>query len=180
MKNNTLFFIDVAFLLTGCMVDVPDTDIVPPTLSFRSGAITFNHTFDQDDDFSSFELHLRRGHEYNFTLSGGDSGGLKDLRWLWFNSPSGRIDTDIPAENITEGWFVTPGGYVWFIGDRENALSGAIIAASFSPGGGYPTGRMDLELFAQDFGGLNGDNNYVEKILKVVIGDHPTAIVSVN
>ncbi len=180
MKTTLYFLFALVFLATSCTVDVPDTDRIPPTFSFQISGDGFNHTFTQDDDFTAFRLHLRRGYEYDFVLSGGDSGGLKDLRWLWFNSSIVYIDTNIPSENITEGWNVDPNGYVWFIGDRDDALSGAIITGSFTPGGGYPTGMMDLGLFAQDFGGLSGNTNFIEENLTVVIGNHATAIIPTN
>ena len=179
--KTTLYFLLTLVLLTAtsCTVDVPDTDAVAPKFSFQIRGDSFNHTFESEDDFDNMKLHLRDGFTYNFTFSGGDSGGLKNLRWLWFDSLSGSVTTDVAPASITEGWLVRT-GYIWFIGDRDNALSGAIITGKFTPHGGYPAGEMQFEFFADDFGGQRGDENYTEKYLNVVIANHPTKIVTVN
>lgn len=180
MKTTIYFLLTAAFLLTSCEVDVPDVDREAPTFAFRITGDGFDHTFQSEDDFDSFVLHLRRDYEYDFLFSGGDSGGLKDLRWLWFDSSSRGIEIDVPAEDRPNGWNVTSGGYVWYIGDREDPRSGSIIAGTFIPRNGYLSGMMDLEFFAQDFGGQSGDQNYIEEKLKIVIGNHPTEILPVN
>ncbi len=64
------------FSITSCTVDVPDSDTVPPKFSFKITGDGFDQTFNQDTDFSGFQLNLRQGATYDFILSGCDGAVL--------------------------------------------------------------------------------------------------------
>ncbi|HEA29255.1 MAG TPA: hypothetical protein ENH91_04565 [Leeuwenhoekiella sp.] len=181
MKSTTFILFTLALLVaTGCSVEVPNIDTVPPKFSFQIQGDRFNHTFTEEDDFEAIELHLRDGYEYNFTFSGGDAGGLKHLSWQWLNGYGASVSLNVPLENITDGWVARNGGYVWYTGTIDDPRSGGIITGKFTPHEEYRGNTIEFSFFARDFGGHNETENAVDKYLQVVIADHPTEIVPAN
>lgn len=87
MKNLQAKNIRVRLLLLiglatiACETEIPETDVIPPEFTFRITGDGFEETFDQDTDFSSFQLNLREDAAYDFILTGSDADGLKRIEW---------------------------------------------------------------------------------------------------
>ena len=66
----------VLILVYACDVDDDaNTDESLPKFSFRISGDGFSRTFTEEDDLENIQLNLKHDADYDFTFSGGDSGG---------------------------------------------------------------------------------------------------------
>ncbi len=178
--KNTLFKIKkysavflLLFSITSCTVDVPDSDTVPPKFSFKIIGDGFDQTFNQDTDFSSFQLNLRQGATYDFILSGSDGGGVKQIQWQYAHD---YVEFTDP---ITSPWVqstISPLSSVinWF-GERSNPVSGSILAGTIAVEGNQIS--HEFIFMVKDFGGESGDTNTIYASLNIYSANHPTEII---
>lgn len=157
-----------------CDVDVPESDITPPKFSFNITGGGFNQTFDQDTNFSSFQLNLRQGATYNFVLSGGDPGGVKQIQWQYAHDYVEFTDP-IPSPWVQNTTSSLSSVINWY-GERSDPLSGNILAGKMIIEGN----NIAHEFFftVKDFGGESGDTNTISASLNIYSGNHTTEIVS--
>ncbi len=164
----------LSFIVVSCTVDVPDSDTVPPKFSFKITGDGFDQTFNQDTDFSSFQLNLKQGATYNFILSGGDGGGVKQIQWQYAHD---YVEFTDP---ITSPWVqstVSPLSSVinWF-GERSNPVSGSILAGKIVIEGNQVS--HEFIFMVKDFGGESGNTNTIYASLNIYGSNHTTEIIS--
>jgi len=172
------FVIILALLLSACSTTIPETDDTSPRFSFQIRGDGFSHTFDQDTDFSNFQLNLKDGAVYNFTLTGADDGGVSLIRWqfagdyLTFQEP---VESPWVVTDITE---LTKN--VEFMGDRSGPLTANVLTGRIQIKGnriGDPLTSVAYNFWVRDFGGQSGSVNTFSGELNILIDDHETEIV---
>ena len=167
------FVIILALLLSACSTTIPETDDTSPRFSFQIRGDGFSHTFDQDTDFSSFQLNLRDGAVYNFTLSGADDGGVSLIQWQlanYFMEFLEPVNSPWVVREISE---LTKS--VEYTGDRSAPLTANVLTGRFRING---RGISDAYKFrVRDFGGQSGSVNIFTAELNIQIDDHETEIV---
>lgn len=174
MKN--LLFISLLFFIvtfSSCEVDVPDTDTTPPQFSFLIKGDGLNRTFDQDDDFTSFQLNLRNGASYDFVLIASDAGGLAQMTWQIVPE---YYDFEDPIALPWTSTMTSPlNRRIQWLGDRDNALTGTTLSGTFRVNG-QNVGNA-FRFLAKDFGGRTGTPNTFSVELNLYIGDHETKVI---
>lgn len=172
------FVIIMALVLTACSTTIPVTDNTPPRFSFQIRGDGFSHTFDQDTDFSSFQLNLKDGAVYNFTLTGADDGGVSLIRWQFAGD---YLEFQEPVESP---WVVTDltelTRRVEFTGDRSAPLTANVLTGRFRIKGnriGDSLTSVAYNFWVRDFGGQSGTENTFSAELNIQIDDHETEIV---
>lgn len=173
-----IFVILMALVLSACSTTIPVTDNTPPRFSFQLRGDGFSQTFDQDTDFSNFQLNLRNGAVYNFTLTGADDGGVSLIRWqfagdyLEFQEP---VESPWVARDVTELTRI-----VEFAGDRDAPTTGSVLTGRLQIKGnriGDSLTSVAYNFLVRDFGGQSGTVNTFSGELLIQIGDHKTEIV---
>lgn len=166
-----LIFIS-ASLFQSCETEIPDRDTEPPTFQFRIAGDGFDQTFDQDTDFSSFQLNLREDALYDITFSGADSGGVKHIQWQYATDYV-EFDSSIPSP-----WTTRTSGLStsinWY-GNRSNPLTGMILTASIRANGENVSHAFNF--MVRDFGGASAMENTIFAALNVYSGNHTTEII---
>ncbi len=172
LTSHTLIFV-ILIGLQSCTVDIPDSDTTPPQFSFRITGDGFDQTFDQNTDFHSFQLNLREDAEYDFILTGSDTGGVKEITWQY---PHDYIEFVDP---ISSPWTVTRtsglSSQISWQGDFTNAITGNILTGKFKPNGELVAFSFDFGV--KDFGGQSGTVNSFFASLNLFSGNHNTEIV---
>ncbi len=175
VQKMSKFFI-LALVIIGmqsCETEIPIEDDIPPKFSFRVTGDGFDHTFNQDTNFNSIRLMLRRGVTYDFVYAGSDEGGMDRIEWNAIHL--GRVSIDPPTGGP---WIYShlAGSYssLHWNGDRNNPVTGSAVAGSFTTqgSGNDATFRFTLE----DFGGEVRVPNNILKDLTIYIGAHNTRI----
>ncbi|WP_378180401.1 hypothetical protein [Aquimarina sp. SS2-1] len=170
--KKTLFAL-IALFCISCETDIPETDTNAPTFTFNISGDGFNQTFDQDDDFSSFQLNLRSDTEYSFIYSGGDAGGVKRISWQY---PHDYIEfsTDIPSpwESSTLTFLSS---LIYWNGDATNPTTGNILAGKLITNGDGVS--ISFSFLVRDFGGLDGVSNTTERTLNIYINEQNTEVI---
>lgn len=184
MKNQILFpFLCalIAFTFMSCEVDIPDVDVEAPTFTFQISGPGINKTYDQDDDFSSFQLNLLENVNYTFTYTGADQGGVKKIRW---QTPQDDIHTHSnlsPAGiNIIN---LSPFSRILELeGNISNPLSGLVMNGKLKMADipAYNSIAFKWRFFIQDFGGASGASNstFAEMNMALVTSDQPIGEIS--
>ncbi len=168
--NRLLVALLTCLLAIACETEIPETDVIPPEFTFQITGDGFSETFDQDTDFSSFQLNLREDTDYDFILSGSDVDGLKRIEWYLAHDY-----IELESEVISP-WSVTASSalvdVVSWNGNRNNPVTGSILAGTFRTRGNSIGVRMTFYL--TDFGGESGRSNSSSGELNILIGDHDT------
>ncbi|WP_296386484.1 hypothetical protein [Winogradskyella sp.] len=173
MRNSILICL-IAVFTFGCDTDVPETDTTAPEFSLRIFNARFDHTFTQDDDLSNLTLRLKNDAGYRFTLTGVDNGGVRVIQWQL------PADNSIAFDNeITSPWSIVNTSsirrMIEWLGDRNNALTGAILDGKFRATGSQ---RQDTFSFlVSDFGGESGSYNTYFSQLNIYIGNWEAEVV---
>ena len=179
MKTSSTFTLAIVtvLVLSACSTTIPETDTTPPRFSFQIRGDGFNHTFDQDTDFSDIQLNLKDGAVYNFTLSGADDGGISLIRWQF------AADYLEFQESVESPWTVRDISdltrNVDFVGDRDEPLTGNVLTGRFRVNGnriGDPRTSVSYKFWLRDFGGQSGSINTFSAELNVLIDNHETEI----
>ena len=169
-------FVGITLILIGtqsCETDIPITDREPPKFSFQVTGDGLNHTFDQDTNFSSVTLMLRRGVTYNFIFTGSDQGGMD--RMAWYTYHSGRVSIETTAESPwrfrnDDQW----NSSLRWLGNRNNPLTGSAAAGTFTTQGSG--NHVNFRFSLADFGGETGSPNNTWKDLQVYVGAHNSRV----
>ncbi|WP_123772308.1 hypothetical protein [Zobellia sp. OII3] len=161
------------FLMGSCETEIPLEDSDPPNFSIQITGDGFSETFDQDTDFDSFQLNLKRETTYDFILTGADQGGLKRLE-MYFTPD--YIDMNA---NLYGPWQVTTLTFLTDLiswnGDRSSPLTGTVLDGSFTTKGDNVS--LEISLYLLDYGGDSGSSNSSSAALNIFIDDHETEIV---
>ena len=162
----TMFLLATAVIfLPGCETEIPEVDVTDPTFTFRIQGPGINKTYDQDTDFSAFQLNLKSNAQYNFTYFGSDDGGVEHVSW--------QADVLTPADFSD----VVPEDVV--ITDLQLStlltIDGTINApvSSLGMNGKLHTGSGDIfglwRFFVSDYGGQSGSPNEVYREMSVFL-----------
>jgi len=167
----------IVFCIASCETDVPETDTIAPSFSFKITGDGFDRTFTQDDDLENIQLNLRAGVSYDFLLGGIDNGGVRQIQFQ--HSPDVTpITTTIPAP-----WATTNNGLtttIRFNGDPNNAITAQLLSGTFTA----TLGSQDIitdtfYIRVEDFGGESGPPfNITEGVLNITVADQPTAVTN--
>ncbi|WP_158849444.1 hypothetical protein [Algibacter sp. L1A34] len=175
--KKTIYFLLIFLLITAqsCETDIPETDNIPPTFSFRITGDGFEYVFDQDTDYDNIQLNLKHDAEYDFIFSGSDNGGVKLIEWQLPDDDFIEFDS-----TVSSPWTVTNVSSINKIikweGNSNNPLTGNILAGTFESNGENISDTF--RFFVSDFGGESGVSNTTSKELTIYIGEHDTEIVS--
>lgn len=175
--KKTIYFLLGFLLITAqsCETDIPVIDDVPPTFTFRITGDGFEHTFNQDSDFTNIQLNLKHDAEYDFILSGSDNGGVKLIQWQLPGDDFIEFDS-----TVSSPWTVTNissiNKIIKWEGNSNNPLTGNILAGTFESNGENIS--ISFRFLISDFGGESGVSNTTSKELTIYIGEHDTEIVS--
>ena len=169
-------FLCIALLAIGiqsCETDIPLDDREPPKFSFQVTGDGLDYTFNQDTNFSSVTLMLRRGVTYNFIFTGSDQGGMD--RMAWYTYHSGRMAIETSAESPwrfrnDDEW----NSSLRWLGDRNNPLTGSAAAGTFTTQGSG--NHVSFRFSLTDFGGETGSPNNTWKNLQVYVGAHNSRV----
>lgn len=181
MKTIKHIVLGISFtIFFACETDVPETDNTPPEFSFRISGDGFSRTFTQDDDLENLQLNLRQDADYDFILSGGDSGGTKLIQmqypidYIEFSNdppfPPAPWEQTILAGSLS--------GIIFWEGDRSDPSTGNILNGTLRPNGELVS--IELYFRVEDFGGEEGSSNITEASLNVLIANHSTELVNLN
>ncbi|WP_303318295.1 hypothetical protein Q4Q34_10675 [Flavivirga abyssicola] len=170
-----IFLIAIFFVSLSCETDIPETDTTPPEFDFKISGDGFDHAFNQDDIFDSFQLNLKENETYDFVFTAGDEGGLKYMQMLF------AIDYLEFQTNTPNTWTDSNNGFsraITWQGNVNNPITGNILTGTFiTRGDQNDTVSMSISLSMQDFGGESGNGNTMFKDLNIHIGNHNTEIV---
>ncbi len=163
----------VGLSIIACETEIPETDVIPPEFTFQITGDGFNETFDQDTDFSSFQLNLREDATYDFILTGSDADGLQRMEWY-------IVKDYIQLESeVNSPWSIIPNNplidVVSWNGDRSNPLTGSVLAGTFRTNG--RSIALGMTFYLTDFGGESRRSNDSSGQLNIFIDNHPTEIV---
>lgn len=163
--------------LAGCKTTIPATDTIPPEFTFQIRGDGFSHTFDQDTDFADIQLNLRNNTPYNFTLTGSDEGGVKQIRWQYAGD---NLEFEDPIElpwRVRDISFLTR--IVEFNGDRDEPRTGGVLSGRFRVREVPNTTATSVayKFWVRDFGGQDGATNTTFSELTILIDDHETEII---
>ncbi|WP_299683725.1 hypothetical protein [uncultured Dokdonia sp.] len=179
MKTLFTYFYTVliAFCITSCETDVPETDTIAPSFSFKITGDGFDRTFTQDDDLEDIQLNLRAGISYDFLLGGIDQGGVRQIQFQ--HTPDVTpITTPIPSPWVEINNTLTT--VLRFNGDPNNAITAQLLSGTFTATLGDD--QMTFDTFyirVEDFGGESGPPfNITEGLLKISIAEQPTAVIN--
>jgi len=161
----------------GCETDIPVTDTIAPSFSFKIMGDGFDQTFTQDDDLENIQLNLRAGVTYDFLLGGIDNGGVRQIQ-LQHTPDATPISTAIPSP-----WTVINNGLTVTIqlnGDSNNALTAHLLPGAFTATLGSETIIADsFYIRVEDFGGESGPfSNITEGILNITIANQETQLIN--
>jgi len=168
IKVFTFFSIVVsALFLGGCEIEeIPNTDTTPPEFTFRITGDGYDRTFDQDTDFSSFQLVLKKNQTYSITLTASDAGGVQLVQWF-----TGGSSYFTPETTVVRPWTYRTGlqSVVEWVGHRGNAYSGTIFEGNFRAEGGN-IGAL-FKFYVRDFGGREGVPNFTSRQMNVYFSE---------
>jgi len=172
-----LYVAFIAFSISSCETDVPETDTIAPAFSFKVTGDGFDRTFTQDDDLENIQLNLRAGTSYDFLLGGIDNGGVRQIQFQ--HTPDiTPITTPIPTPWVTINNGLTT--TMRFNGDPNNAITAQLLSGSFTAM--LMNEDLILDTFyirVEDFGGESGPPfNITEAILNITIADQPTSVTN--
>jgi len=175
MKTATIVLhnIILAIIVSACSTTIPVTDTTPPRFSFQIRGDDFSRTFDQDTDFSSFQLNLRNNAVYNFILTGADDGGVSLIRWQFAENYLELL------EPVNSPWVVRDitefTRNVDYTGDSSAPLTANVLEGRFRVNG---TALSEaFKFWVRDFGGQTGSVNTFSEELNILIDDHETEII---
>ncbi len=172
--NSLMIFTGILMMLTSCETDVPETDVTPPNFSFSIKGDGLNQTFNQDTDFTSFQLNLRNGAKFDFVLIASDAGGLAKMSWD-LAAPENYVFDD-PIELPWTSTEISPlTRRIEWVGDRNNPLTGTTLSGSFTIDGSNIAGHF--RFLVKDFGGSEGTPNQFYAELLLYVGDHDSEII---
>lgn len=160
----------LAIGIQSCETEIPLDDRTPPEFSFQITGPGVNYTFDQDFDYENYELNLKTGVTYDFTLTGSDQGGVRRIRWQIRNKNNFILQNEVSHPwNTSE--FEQKLNIFWY-GDEANPFTGNIFSESFRTDSSTSTNYFVFEV--DDFGGESGSPNTISKELRVDLTDyHP-------
>ncbi|MBJ2173221.1 hypothetical protein JBL43_03175 [Aureibaculum sp. A20] len=162
----------IAFSFQSCDTEIPPTDTDPPNFSLKITGEGFDHIFNQDDDFSSFELNLTEDALYDFIFSASDPDGLKSAQ-MQFPGDHFEIETDLPTTWISRFNNGISTSVTWR-GDVNNPVTGAILNGKFRVSGDNLA--FGLLLDVRDYGGEAGTSNQTFAELNIDVGQQDTEI----
>ncbi len=172
--NSFIAFAGILMMLTSCETEVPASDVTPPKFSFSIKGDGLNRTFDQDTDFTSFDLNLRNGARFDFVLIASDAGGLAEMSWelaasenYVFDDPIELPWTSMQISQLTRR--------IEWRGDRNNPVTGTTLSGSFTVNG--PNIAGIFRFLAKDFGGSSGTPNQFSADLDLYVGDHDSEVI---
>jgi len=169
----TTFILLAIFGIQSCETDIPPVDTSSPTFSFEISGDGFSQTFDQDTDFDSFQLNLRDGATYSYTLTGIDDGGVERIQW--FISGSDYVTILDPIERPWTFRSISPlQDLVEWRGTTSNPYTGSVNIGRLRTRGGNIA--MSFRFNVVDFGGERGPANRTYEELNIYIGNHSTEI----
>ena len=179
MKTTFTYFYMALIVLSiiCCETDVPETDTIAPSFSFKITGDGFDRTFTQDDDLENLQLNLRAGVSYDFLVGGIDNGGVRQIQFQ--HTPDVTpITTPIPAPwvEINNGFSTT----IRFNGDPNNAITAQLLSGTFTPMLMNENEIADtFYIRVEDFGGESGPPfNITEGVLNISIAEQPTAVIN--
>jgi len=163
----------LVFTTQSCETEIPPEDPTPPEFSFRITGDGFDHTFNQDTNFNTFTLMLRRGVTYNYTFTGTDQGGVDYIGWYATHFDRIWVDPAVPSPWAFRHLTGSYSSVEWY-GDRSNPYTGSIVTGSFRTQG---TGNdANFRFVVEDFGGEIRMPNRDSGDLSIYIGSHNTRI----
>ncbi len=170
----TLFYallIPFLVVITSCKTEIPETDTTAPTFAFKISGDGFDHTFTQDDDFDTFLLKLKADVTYDFVLSAGDNGGLKQVQWELADPSYFQITSEINSpwtiRNIS-----TLSRMIEWNGSVSNPVTGTILGGKFIPKKiNNSNTASSFRFYFKDFGGNSGNSNTIFAELNLSVGN---------
>ena len=173
MKTNNIYIVLISILFLSCETEIPITDTTAPEFTFQITGDGFNRVFDQDTDYSNFQLNLRDGTIYDFTYTGTDLGGVELIQWQ-IESPAYIVmETPISSPWTTTDISLLSRMIAWS-GDRNNPLTGNVITGRFRTNAQIVS--VVFRFYVRDFGGESRIPNSNSGTLNIYLGDHATEI----
>lgn len=178
-KNVLIKFAQLGMLILfvvcteSCDTEIPPEDPTPPEFSFQITGDGLNHTFNQNTNFNSVTLMLRRGVTYNFIFTGNDQGGMD--RMAWYTYHSGRMTIETTTESPWRFRNDNPwNSTLEWNGDIHNPLTGSFATGSFTTQGSG--NDVNFRFAISDYGGETGTPNRVSEGLRVYVGAHNSRV----
>lgn len=157
-----------------CETEIPITDTVDPAFNFQIIGDGFNRTFDQETDFSRFQLNLRENTAYQFTYTGTDDGGVELIQWQIDTADNIIIETPINSPWTARD--ISPlSKMIEWRGFRNNPSTGNVLTGIFRTN---RTGFQVFRFYVRDFGGERGSSNTSNGTLDLSIGNHATELIN--
>lgn len=161
-----MMLIFVVFSLISCQIDIPEFDVTPPTFTFQIIGPGINRTYDQDSDYSNFQLNLQANATYNFVYSGSDAGGVKAINW------------QVPGDEYTHYTAINPSNAtvtvhsplsrtITLLGDINDPRNGLVMSGRFTTAQGNVAFNWNFSV--KDYGGTTGTPNLILRTMGVLI-----------
>ncbi|TMM52218.1 hypothetical protein FEE95_21260 [Maribacter algarum] len=168
----SMIFLLVLFTQS-CETEIPPEDSTPPEFSFQITGDGLDQTFNQDTNFNSVELMLRRGTTYDFVYTGTDQGGMDRIAWYTYHN--GRVTIETTAESPwrfrnDDPWNST----LEWTGDKDNPLTGSIATGSITTQGSGTD--VNFRFSISDYGGESEIPNRIWEDLRVYVGAHTSRV----